>query len=73
VVQRYFAHVAKGPVRRYELPGLNALNFVLKDSLGGGGTSSTNLDVQGKTYAQLLLGIAVAVPERWANQLGVAR
>lgn len=71
-VRDYFAHVAKGPVRRYELPGLNALNFVLKDSLGGGGTSSTNLDVQGKTYAQLLLGIAVAVPERWANELGVA-
>jgi hypothetical protein len=71
-VKRYFAHVAHGAVQRYELPGLNALNFVLKDSLGGGGTSSTNLDVQGKTYAQLLLGIHVAVPERWANELGAA-
>ncbi|MEO8558798.1 MAG: acyclic terpene utilization AtuA family protein [Rhodospirillales bacterium] len=71
-VKRYFAHVAQGPVQRYELPGLNALNFVLKDSLGGGGTSSTNLDIQGKTYAQLLLGIDVAVPERWANELGAA-
>jgi hypothetical protein len=70
-VQRYFAHVAQGAVDRFDLPGLNAVNFVLHDSLGGGGTSSTNLDIQGKTYAQLLLGISIPVPERWANELGV--
>ena len=59
-------------VERFDLPGIHALNFVLHDSLGGGGTSSLRLDTQAKTYAQLLLGIAVPVPEAWSNRLGVA-
>jgi acyclic terpene utilization AtuA family protein len=71
-VKRYFAHYAEGPVERYELPGIHALNFVLRDSLGGGGTSSPNLDTQAKTYAQLLLAFPVAVPEGWGNELGIA-
>lgn len=68
-VKNAFAHVAQGDVERYELPGLHALNFLLRDSLGGGGTSSVNLDTQGKTYAQILLCMAVQVPQRWANEL----
>jgi len=68
-VKRAFAHVAQGDVERHELPGLHALNFLLRDSLGGGGTSSVNLDTQGKTYAQILLCMAVQVPQRWANEL----
>jgi len=71
-VKKYFAHYAEGPVERYDLPGLSALNFVLRDSLGGGGTSSRNLDTQAKTYAQLLLAFPVPVPEAWGNELGVA-
>jgi acyclic terpene utilization AtuA family protein len=71
-VKRYFAHYAEGPVERYELPGIHALNFVLRDSLGGGGTSSANLDTQAKTYAQLLLAFPVPVPEGWGNELGLA-
>ncbi len=71
-VKKYFAHYAEGPVERYDLPGLSALNFVLRDSLGGGGTSSPNLDTQAKTYAQLLLAFPVPVPEAWGNELGVA-
>jgi hypothetical protein len=71
-VKTYFAHYAEGPVERYDLPGLHALNFVLRDSLGGGGTSSANLDTQAKTYAQLLLAFQVPVPEAWGNELGVA-
>jgi len=70
-VQRYFAHFVEGDVERFDLPGIHALNFVLHDSLGGGGTSSLRLDTQAKTYAQLLLGIAVPVPEAWSNRLGV--
>jgi hypothetical protein len=69
-VSRYFAHFAEGEVERFELPGVHALNFVLHGSLGGGGTSSLRLDTQAKTYAQLLLGIAVPVPEGWSNELG---
>jgi len=71
-VKKYFAHYAEGPVERYELPGIHALNFVLRDSLGGGGTSSANLDTQAKTYAQLLLAFPVPVPEVWGNELGAA-
>jgi len=72
VVKRYFAHFVTGEVERFDLPGMHALNFVLHDSLGGGGTSSVRLDTQAKTYAQLLLAIAVPVPEGWSNALGVA-
>jgi hypothetical protein len=69
-VRRYFAHVTEGSVERFELPGLPAFNFVLRDSLGGGGTSSVHLDTQAKTYAQLLLTFPVPVPEGWTNELG---
>jgi hypothetical protein len=69
-VKRYFAHFVEGEVERFELPGIHAFNFVLHDSLGGGGTSSLRLDTQAKTYAQLLLGFPVPVPEGWSNALG---
>jgi hypothetical protein len=71
-VKRYFAQFVEGEVDRFDLPGINALNFVLRDSLGGGGTSSLRLDTQAKTYAQLLLGFPVPVPEAWSNALGAA-
>lgn len=68
-VKRALAHFVEGDVERFDLPGLNALNFLLRDSLGGGGTSSVNLDTQGKTYAQLMLGMPVQVPQRWSSEL----
>jgi hypothetical protein len=71
-VKRYFAHFAEGEVERFDLPGINALNFVLRDTLGGGGTSSLRLDTQAKTYAQLLLDFPVSVPESWSNALSAA-
>jgi hypothetical protein len=64
-VARYFAHLAKGPVHRYDWPGLDGLNFVLEAALGGGGTASLRQDPQGKTYAQLLMDFPVHVPEDW--------
>lgn len=71
-VKRHFAHFVGGAVERYDLPGMSALNFVLRDSLGGGGTSSVRLDVQAKTYAQLLLSIPVSIPEAWGNEVKAA-
>ena len=71
-VKHHFAHFANGAVERYDLPGMNALNFLLRDSLGGGGTSSVRLDVQAKTYAQLLLSIPVSIPEAWGNEVKAA-
>jgi len=61
-VARYFAHVAHGRVERFDLPGIHALNFILYESLGGGGIASLNLDPQGKTYAQQLLDFPIPVP-----------
>lgn len=64
-VAAYFGHLLAGPVERYDLPGINALNFVLRRSLGGGGTASLRNDPQGKAYAQMLLDFPIEVPESW--------
>jgi hypothetical protein len=56
------AGIVRGRVVRYELPNLAALNFILHDSLGGGGSASLLTDAQGKTHAQALLRLEVEVP-----------
>jgi hypothetical protein len=59
----WFSHVMQGQqVMRYDLPGIAAMNFVLKNALGDGGVASLNADVQGKTYAQQLLAMPVTIP-----------
>ncbi len=62
-VREHFAHVCRGRVERFEVPNLLALNFILHDSLGGGGTESLLTDAQGKTHAQGLLVMEIDVPE----------
>jgi hypothetical protein len=62
-VAAHFAGVAKGGVVRFEVPNLLALNFLLRDALGGGGTASLLTDAQGKTHGQGLLELEVDVPE----------
>jgi len=66
-VADYFAHLLDGNVERFELPGLNALNFVLTDALGGGGAGSLRVDSQGKSFAQMLLSMTVKVPPAMAK------
>jgi hypothetical protein len=61
-VEARFAHFLRGPVERHLLPGLPAINFVLRRVLGGGGIASLRSDPQGKGYAQLLLDEPIAVP-----------
>ncbi|MES2911679.1 MAG: acyclic terpene utilization AtuA family protein [Pseudomonadota bacterium] len=68
-VRDYMAHVAKGKVRRYSLPGFNALNFTLDNALGGGGVASLRYDPQGKALAQMLLDIPVNVPAAFLENL----
>jgi hypothetical protein len=60
-VKERFAGICKGGVDRHEVPNLGACNFLLHESLGGGGTMSLLLDAQGKTYAQYLLATEVEV------------
>jgi hypothetical protein len=62
-VKEHFREVCRGPVQRYELPNILALNFILHDSLGGGGTESLKTDAQGKTHAQGLLQMEIEVPD----------
>jgi hypothetical protein len=56
-VMAAFAHIARGPVRRYELPKLQALNFVIEGALGGGVTRSLAQDAHGKSLSSVMLAI----------------
>jgi hypothetical protein len=62
-VQAHFRGVIKGGVDRFELPNLNALNFLLHGALGGGGTLSLKTDAQGKVYSTALLRMVVDVSQ----------
>lgn len=61
-VAKHFKGVIKGTVERYELPNLNALNFLLHGALGGGGTLSLKTDAQGKVFSTALLRMEIEVP-----------
>ncbi|HPI32308.1 MAG TPA: DUF1446 domain-containing protein, partial [candidate division Zixibacteria bacterium] len=62
-VQEFFAGITRGRVKRYELDNLGGLNFLLEETLGGGGTRSLMIDPQGKTLAQALLQMRLRVPQ----------
>jgi len=61
-VARHFRGMITGPVERYELPNLHALNFLLHGALDGGGTVSLKTDAQGKVFSTALLRMEVLVP-----------
>ena len=60
-VKQHFAGLCLGEVERYEIPNLNALNFVLHQALDGGGTLSLRTDSQGKTYGAALLRMEISI------------
>jgi hypothetical protein len=62
-VKDHFHKICKGVVDRYEVANLRALNFILHDSLGGGGTESIKTDAQGKTHGMGILHMEIEVPE----------
>lgn len=62
-VKKHFGDIVKGRVERFELPNLLCLNFILHDSLGGGGSESLRNDAQGKTHGQGLLLMELEVPD----------
>src|SRR2546427_8582141 len=70
-VKEHFKGICKGEVERFELPNLGALNFLLHESLGGGGTLSLMTDAQGKTFSTALLRMEIEVDEAEARQLGL--
>lgn len=62
-VKEHFAGICFGSVERFELPNLSALNFLLHQSLDGGGTLSLKTDAQGKTYSSALLRMEIDAPD----------
>jgi hypothetical protein len=73
-VKAHFGDLVRGRVERFELPNLNALNFLLHEALGGGGTVSLMTDAQGKTFSTAMLRMEVDLPDELAHLVdGVAR
>lgn len=58
-VKEWFSGIVEGDVKRYELPNLGALNFVLEKALGGGVTRSLALDAHGKSLSSALLDMEI--------------
>ena len=71
-VKEHFGGICKGEVERFELPNLGALNFLLHESLGGGGTLSLMTDAQGKTFSTALLRMEIHVADDEASRLGLS-
>jgi len=70
-VAAHFEGIIEGGVERYELPNLNALNFLLHGALDGGGTLSLKTDAQGKVYSTALLRMEMDVPDEEARVAGL--
>ena len=71
-VKEHFKGICKGEVERFELPNLGALNFLLHESLGGGGTLSLMTDAQGKTFSTAMLRMQIEISEDEALSLGLS-
>jgi len=69
-VKEHFGSMVKGEVERFELPNLGALNFLLHESLGGGGTLSLMTDAQGKTFSTALLRMKIEIADEEARGFG---
>ena len=70
-VKAHFRGICHGEVERFELPNLGALNFLLHESLGGGGTLSLMTDAQGKTFSTALLRMEVEISDQEAQDVEV--
>ncbi len=70
-VADHFRGMIEGDVERYELPNLNALNFLLHGALDGGGTLSLKTDAQGKVFSTALLRMVIEVPDAEAKRLAL--
>jgi hypothetical protein len=68
-VKEHFGEIVKGKVERFELPNLKSLNFLLHESLGGGGTLSLMTDAQGKTFSTALLRMKIELNDNEVEQL----
>ena len=67
-VKAHFGKICRGAVERFEVENIFALNFILHDSLGGGGSESLKSDAQGKTHGLGLLQMEIEVPEELVDR-----
>lgn len=72
-VKAHFKGICLGEVERFVVPNLHALNFLLHESLDGGGTLSLKTDAQGKTYSAALLRMEIEVSDSLAKQLAESK
>ena len=70
-VKQHFKGTCLGEVERFELPNLGAINFLLHESLGGGGTLSLMTDAQGKTFSTALLRMEIEITDHEASEVHV--
>ncbi|WP_436348968.1 AtuA-related protein [Natronorubrum sp. FCH18a] len=65
-VEEAYDELVKGEIKRYEVPGIKAINYVMHEALGGGGTQSLNIDSMGKSRAGVLVDIEIEVPDEYS-------
>ena len=70
-VKEHFTGICQGEVERFELPNLGALNFLLHESLGGGGTLALMSDAQGKTFSTALLRMEIEISDDESRSLAL--
>jgi hypothetical protein len=70
-VKKHFSGICQGEVERFDLPNIAAFNFLLHESLGGGGTKTLRHDAQGKTLSTAFLRMELEVPEELAREWGL--
>jgi hypothetical protein len=70
-VKQHFKGICLGEVERLELPNLGALNFLLHESLGGGGTLSLLTDAQGKTFSTALLRMEIEITDQESSEFNL--
>lgn len=70
--KEHFGEMVKGDIERFELPNLGALNFLLHESLGGGGTLSLMTDAQGKTFSTAMLRMRIELDDEEVGKLNLA-
>ena len=70
-VKQHFKGICLGEIERFELPNLGALNFLLHESLGGGGTLSLMTDAQGKTFSTALLRMEIEITDQESSEFNL--
>lgn len=67
-VRAHLSHLVRGEIVRYDVPGVSAVNFMLHEALGGGGTATLRNDALGKAFAEIMLDYEIDIPSAWIGR-----